>query len=69
MSEDDARRFYVEIQAATGLLMLHTYDDLGLDISCLADSYFPLYDLRFFFRRPEQPEEATSPSIPDAPKP
>jgi hypothetical protein len=51
MSEDEARKFYIEVQAATGLLMLHTYDDLGIDIASFAESYFPLYDLRPFFKR------------------
>ena len=54
MSETDVRSLYEEVQAATGLLMLHTYDDLGVDLSCLAGQYSALSDFRSFLVLPTQ---------------
>jgi hypothetical protein len=48
MIEDDGRNFFDEICAATGLLMLHTYRDLGVDIASLAHGYSALSDFRQF---------------------
>jgi hypothetical protein len=53
MSEQDVMPFCREVQAVTGLLMLHTYDDLGIDISCLAGQYSALSDIRFFLVPPD----------------
>jgi hypothetical protein len=35
----EARTFYEEVRAAVGLLMLHTYEDLGIDVSYLSTEY------------------------------
>lgn len=54
MTADDARAFFAEVRAATGLLMLLTLKDLGIDIAVLADRYFAMYDLQGFFKaRPD----------------
>ena len=55
MSDHDAGQLFDEVRVATGLLMLHTYMDLGIDISCLARQYIALSDLREFLRPPEEP--------------
>jgi ApeA N-terminal domain 1 len=52
MTETDVMDFYTEVLAATALLMLHTFDELGIDISCLTESYMPLSEFREFFRKP-----------------
>jgi hypothetical protein len=56
MSEKDVRSFYEEVQAATGLLMLHTYDDLGIDLSYLAGQYVGLSEFRSFLVPPKREE-------------
>ena len=56
MGEKDVRSLYEEVQAATGLLMLHTYDDLGVDLSCLAGQYSALSDFRSFLVPPTRAE-------------
>ncbi len=55
MNEQDVREFFEEIRAATGLLMLHTFKDLGIDIAALAGNYTGLRDLRGFLIPPERP--------------
>jgi hypothetical protein len=54
MTEQEALQFHREGQAATGLLMLHSYDDLDIDISNIAKQYSPLSDIRFFLARPDR---------------
>lgn len=56
MSGSDVYKFHDEVCAATGLLMLHTFMDLGVDISSLSSRYFAMRDLQGFFRRPKEHE-------------
>jgi hypothetical protein len=51
--EREAAKFASEIHAATGLLMLHTYIDLGIDIRILAGRT-ALSDLREFLQPPKR---------------
>jgi hypothetical protein len=48
MSQSDVMGFYEEVQAACALLMLHTFDDLGIDISLLSQRHSALRDMRAF---------------------
>ncbi|WEK03887.1 MAG: hypothetical protein P0Y65_17090 [Candidatus Devosia phytovorans] len=61
MTADEARKFYAEVRAATGLLLLLTLKDLGIDIATLSDRYFALWDLQGFFR-PQDSAETAEPS-------
>ena len=54
MKAQEVRELFDEVQAATGLLMLHTYLDLGIDIACLANRYFALRDFRTFLVPPPE---------------
>ncbi len=58
MDEGEARNFQVEVAAATGLLLLHTFDDLGIDIAHLAESRSGLDDLSEFFPERERSSHA-----------
>jgi hypothetical protein len=58
MSQEDVRMFYEEIRAATGLLMLHTLADLGIDISVIR-SVHSMPDLREFLPRKMPPIEGS----------
>jgi hypothetical protein len=60
MSQEDVRMFYEEIRAATGLLMLHTLADLGIDISLIRSGH-SMPDLREFLPR-QTPLIGRSPS-------
>lgn len=46
--EGEVSVFYDEVRAATGILMLHTYLDLGIDISYLKNKVHALRDMRDF---------------------
>lgn len=50
MSESDAMDFYTELRAATCLLLLHTLEDLGIDISYLASRYPAMRDFYPFLQ-------------------
>jgi hypothetical protein len=59
MDKDEVISFYLEVQAITGLLLLHTLADLGIDIAYLANQYHALGDMRPFMRSPiPEPETA-----------
>jgi hypothetical protein len=58
MEEQEVREWFDEVQAATGLLMLHTYTDLGIDIASLANRYLALADFRKFIEAPDQRGQA-----------
>lgn len=45
--EGEAQGFYEEVRAAVGLLLLHTFDDLGIDVSYLSAEY-SVKELRSF---------------------
>ncbi len=49
----EAINFASEVQAATGLLMLHTFMDLGIDVRVLASRWTALSDIREFLRPPK----------------
>lgn len=57
MGKEEVRSFYLEVQAITGLLLLHTLTDLGIDIAYLADRYHALGDMRPFMRSLNQETE------------
>jgi hypothetical protein len=61
MEEREALELFDEVRAATGLLMLHTYLDLGIDISVLSKRYSALGDLRGFIVPPERPKSEKAP--------
>lgn len=52
LADKDTRAFFDEVRAMTGLLMLHTYMDLGIELKSLAERPFSLWDLRGFVVRP-----------------
>jgi len=52
--EHEVVSFYEEVQAAIALLMLHTYNELGIDISYLAGQYHALNDFRSFLAPPQR---------------
>lgn len=54
MKEQEVLDFFDEVRAATGLLMLHTFIDLGIDIAHLADRHFALADIREFLMPPSR---------------
>jgi hypothetical protein len=60
MEEGEARDFQAEVAAATGLLLLHTFDDLGIDVASLAERPSGLDDIRKFFSE----HERSSPAAP-----
>ena len=57
ISKDDVLSFSLEVRAVTGLLLLHTLDDIGIDIAYLANRYHALGDLRPFMIAPNQQQE------------
>jgi hypothetical protein len=50
MGEDEALSFSMQVRAITGLLLFHTFEDLGVDSSCLVDRYHALSDMRPFLK-------------------
>ncbi|WP_339030232.1 hypothetical protein WI604_03170 [Bradyrhizobium symbiodeficiens] len=52
MRDQEVLEFFDEVRAATGLLMLHTFIDIGIDIALLADRHSALADLREFLVPP-----------------
>lgn len=54
MNREDARAFYIEVLAATGILMLHTYRDLGINIRSIIDSQLAFGELRAFVEHPSK---------------
>ncbi len=65
MDEADVWKFQAEIRAATALLMLHTFDDLGIDIAILAKNGYGVADLREFVLPPKRtvPDGAASMTV------
>ncbi len=58
MGKDEVLSFSLEVRAITGLLLLHTLGDLGIDITYLADRYHALGDMRPFMKEPNQKGKA-----------
>lgn len=49
LAEGEGLRFSTEQTAATALLLLHTLEDLGVDIAGLAADPYPIRDIAWFF--------------------
>lgn len=66
MAEDDVLKFYIEVRAIAGLLLLHTIEDLGIDIAYLADRYHALDDLRPFMQPQKRAQDSAGQPESDA---
>jgi hypothetical protein len=67
MDKEEAKRSHLEVLAATALLMLHTYLDFGIDVSCLASRYEALWEFQPFLIAPkdEVPETESERKLKD----
>jgi hypothetical protein len=54
---DDVQYLWVEMQVATGLLLLHTLEDLGIDVTYLAHDPMPILDLVPFLKHKSRTKE------------
>ncbi len=62
MTADDVGEFNIEIVAAVAIILLHTFEDLGIDPALLADRYSALSDMAFLMKKPPKPKP--DPNVP-----
>ncbi|MBB3952368.1 hypothetical protein GGQ76_003682 [Aureimonas jatrophae] len=62
MAKDEVLKFYIEVRAIAGLLLLHTIEDLGINIEYLAHRYHALGDLQPFMQPPKRDRKPADPS-------